>query len=87
MCALKVGVLPPYNTVYYNSYSTKCKLRSKVKFEDSFKYESKFKSMRKEDPAPNPARPPLTLLANRQTRCSEWQHQKQYLSIAVSFFQ
>ena len=57
MC-IKSGSVAPYITLQNVSHDLKS-------LEDSFKCESRLKSMRK-DLAPYPARPPLTLLANRE---------------------
>ena len=45
--------------------------------------------MRKENPAPYPHTPPVHpshFLQVKKTRSTEWQHQKQFLLIALSFF-
>ena len=80
-CAQKVGVLPGIQ------HCTKCKSQSKALKTVLNVKAIKLKSMRKEDPAPYPARSPLILLANQENSFLTMSTTKQYLSIAVSFFQ
>ena len=80
-CAQKVGVLPSIQ------HCTKCKSQSKALKTVLNVKAIKLRSMRKEDPAPYPARPPLILLANQENSFLTMATIKQYLSIAVSFFQ